>query len=129
MEKMKKSLAAFLAGFPAVLLCAFLLRGTLAGLAQYLPGCFWYDRLHILCPSCGNTRSVLSLLSGDVVSSLRYNVAPVLLLLILTAFYIESAAQLFGKKLVVFPRKTWFIAAVITGLVAYYVVRNFIPFF
>ena len=128
LKSKKTALIAFVAGFPAILLCAFLFRENLAQLAHYFPDCFWYDRLHFLCPSCGNTRSVLSLLNGDVVTSLRYNITPMLYLLILAAFYVESAAQLLGKKLTVFPRNTAFWVVLIAAYAVYLVVRNFISY-
>jgi len=114
-------------GVPAGLLFAFIFRDSLALLARTLPPCPFYNNYHICCPSCGNTRSVLSLLHGDIISSIRYNITPVFLLAILLAFYCEAIAQLFGKKIAIVPRKISFLVIAIVGFITYYVIRNFIP--
>ena len=117
----------FLAGFPTALLCAFVFRELLARWTRIFPECIFYREYHLYCPSCGNTRSVLSLLHGDIVSSLEYNVTPIFLLIIALAFYCEAIAQTFGKRLALVPRKMPFMVITIIGFIVYFAARNFIP--
>ena len=117
----------FLIGVPAGLIIALIFRDSLARLAQAFPPCPFYRDYCICCPSCGNSRSVLSLLQGDVLSSLRYNITPPFLLAIILAFYGEAIARLFGKKITLVPRQTSFLVVVIVGFIVYFVARNFIP--
>lgn len=117
----------FLVGFPAGLLCTFILRDLLAHWAQSFPQCIFYQRYHFFCPSCGNTRSVLTLLHGDIFLSLRYNITPIFLLVILSAFYCEVLAQFFCKRIIIIPRKISFMLVSFVGFALYFVIRNYIP--
>ena len=96
---------------------------------QSFPVCFILDRYHIICPACGITRSVLFLLQGDVISSLRYHILPVLLLIIGLGFYVEAWMSVCGKKVTVIPRKISLLVVVVIGFVIYVVLRNVIPSF
>jgi len=117
----------FLIGVPVGVFLAVVFRDSIARLAQAFPPCPFYHDYQICCPSCGNSRSVLSLLQGDILSSLRYNITPPFLLAISLAFYCEVIAQVFGKKITLVPRKTSFLVVVILGFIVYFVARNFIP--
>ena len=94
---------------------------------QSFPVCFILDRYHIICPACGITRSVLFLLQGDVILSLRYHVLPVLLLAVGMGFYAETVARVCGKKIGIVPRKISLLIAVAIGFIIYVVLRNVIP--
>ncbi|MDR2687631.1 MAG: DUF2752 domain-containing protein [Oscillospiraceae bacterium] len=117
----------FLAGVPAGLLFVFIFRDSLARWAQTFPACSFYRNYQICCPSCGNTRSVLSLLQGDVISSLRYNITPAFLLALVLAFYCEAIAKICGKKVALVPRNIPFMVITIVGFIGYFVARNYMP--
>ncbi len=104
-----------------------LLKERILALTPYVPACFLYSKLHLYCPACGNTRSVSSLLRGDLMESLRYNITPVLILLLAILAYTEFAATSFGKPIRLLPRKLWFYLVLITLLVIYYITRNLSP--
>lgn len=72
---------------------------------------------------------MLSLLRGDIISSLRYNIIPSFLFILVIGFYVESAARIFGKKLIIVPRRLSFVVVVIAFFVVYFVLRNYIKTF
>jgi|GEM_PF-68595 len=114
--------------FPILALLSFLLRDWLIQLAFQLPDCIFQSRYDIYCPSCGNTRSVSALLHGKLLTSLRYNIIPVLLLIFSLGAYIELIAYSFGKRIRILPRKPIFYQISGILLAVYLIVRNFIPY-
>lgn len=113
---------------PILILLTFLLRDWLIHLAYRLPVCLFQARYDIYCPSCGNTRSVSALLHGKLLTSLRYNIIPVLLLIFSLGAYIELIAYSFGKRIRILPRKPIFYQISGILLAVYLIVRNFIPY-
>lgn len=98
-------------------------------LTTILPACPIHKYLGVLCPGCGNTRSVRHLLKGDVLNSLKFNITPIFLLLIGILVYVEFTFYVFGKRLKIVPRNRiiWIFTAIVFLL--YFVIRNFIPLF
>lgn len=45
------------------------------------PKCFWKENYGIICPGCGATRCITSLLHGDLISSFKFN--PFLFILVI----------------------------------------------
>ena len=78
----------------------------------------WY------CPGCGNSRSVRALLSGQIWLSLRYNVFPVLAVIVFALWAAEQALRLFGRPHRLLPRSPRVIVPVGVLLGVYYVIRN-----
>ena len=119
----------FLAGFPLALIFGFIFNDSIINWVQNLPlsGCVFFKQYHLNCPSCGNTRSVFSLLRGDIVSSLKYNITPFFFLVLTVAFYIEVLAYTIGKKIVIVPRKISFMVLTLIAFFVYFATRNFIP--
>ena len=112
---------------PILLALALIFSDKIIVLAEYLPPCVFYEKLHIYCPACGNTRSVTALLHGDILGSLRYNVTVIFLCLLGLAFYIENIIALLTggrKKIRLVPRSNIFVFAVIALFALYFVVRN-----
>lgn len=97
-------------------------------MTTYLPPCLIYSIYHVYCPACGNTRSVTALLHGDVLTSLRFNIVPILLVIFAFLSYIELATFGFGKPVRLLPRKLSFYLILIAVLLFYFIVRNFIPY-
>ena len=114
---------------PLILAAVFFLsRGLLLAIGRHLPACPFYTITGYYCPACGNTRSVTALLHGDILSALRYNITPVLLLVAAVLFYGELAAAAFGKNLRFFPRNSTVNFILLGLLLLYYLIRNFIPY-
>jgi hypothetical protein len=66
---------------------------------QHGPGlCLFKHITGIPCPSCGTTRSVLSLLHGDVTNSLIYNPFGVIIMLIMVILPIWISFDLVNRK-------------------------------
>lgn len=117
------------------ILIPFLLLGTLIigkesifHLASLFPQCISYRLFHLYCPSCGNTRCVLSLLQGNLLSALRYNITPVVLCILLFLLYIEGLTYSFQKHIKLLPRNYFFWYCVMGFMAVYYIVRNIIDF-
>lgn len=89
------------------------------------PFCGFYMITGKQCFACGNTRSVLSILRGDIISAIKFNPAIPILLLLTILLYIELFIySFFGKKVKIIPRNAvfWIIFSVV--LLAYYIMRN-----
>jgi len=113
---------------PILSLLFYVTRNYFLTLLPFIPLCPFYSIFHLYCPACGNTRSVLALLRGDFLSSLRYNIIPILLIVLLTLAYIELVCYSFGKHKPILPRKLSFYLEGIALLCLYLVIRNFIPY-
>lgn len=112
-----------------IILILFLFNDFFIYLKNFLPECFFRKISGLYCPGCGNTRSVVALLHGDILTSLRYNITPIILIILITLAYLEFIFILFGKKVKLIPRSTifWVLATIL--LVCYFVFRNFFPYF
>ncbi len=114
---------------PITILLLFLLRAPIIALAyDIFPDCVIYSIFHLYCPSCGNTRSVTALLHGDILTSLRFNIVPILLLILSLLAYVELATYSFGKQVKLLPRSLAFYLILIFLLLLYFVLRNFSPY-
>jgi len=106
---------------------ALFLKKHAADIAGHFRPCVFYLMFGKLCPACGNTRSVMSLLNGKIIESLGYNITPVVLLIFAGAFYVELAAYAFGKRLKIVPCGDMFLFTTISICLLYYLLRNFFP--
>ncbi len=61
---------------------------------SFYPRCPFYAATHLLCPGCGATRALYSLLHGDVRTALHYNAMFTVLAPFLLAWAIFSCYQL-----------------------------------
>lgn len=110
---------------PLLILSLMVLKDYILALLPFIPPCSIYQAYDIYCPACGNTRSFTALLHGDILTSLRYNIVPVILFLLALAGYLELAAYSFGKRLRLLPRKLTFYLILIALLILYWILRNF----
>ena len=113
---------------PAVFLMYLMFREQLVAFAARLPACPFHALTGFYCPACGNTRSVLALLHGDVLSALRFSVVPPLAALLGGLLYLELVLWCCGSRRQILPRKGAFWAALGVLLLLYFAVRNFIPY-
>ena len=107
-------------------ICAVLFQNDLTQWAEKFPQCPFYRVTGLLCPACGNTRSVLALLRLDIVSALQYNITPPIIAVLGILLYAEMAARVFGKRLRLVPRSNVFLGAAVGGILLYYLLRNWI---
>lgn len=129
MTSKTKKILAWLMTFllPLLAMLTFLLKNCILKLSVKFPKCDFYKKTGYLCPACGNTRSVQALLRGQILTSLGYNITPMLFLVLAMAFYTEVVAFLFGKSLRIIPRNYVFLVVLLSCLVIYYIARNFVP--
>ena len=108
----------------AVLLAPFIAEAILFADRFILP-CMFNRVTHFYCPGCGCTRSVLALLHGDLLLSIKYNILPLSTCLLLIMLYAETAINvLAGISPRIIPRsaRVWVSVGCAFGL--YFIVRN-----
>ncbi len=120
-----KAAAIFL---PIIAILLISARDYFISLTKNWSPCIFYSITHLYCPSCGNTRSLKALLHGDILSSLRYNIVPSLLLIFMLLAYIELVTYSFSKHVRLLPRKLSYYLVLLTILAIYLIFRNFIPY-
>ena len=113
------------AAAPAAALLIYIFKDLILSLSKYLPECWILKLTGFYCPGCGNTRSVRALLRGDIIASLRSNIAIPLILVLLFLLYIEFLFDICGKKVRLLPRKLSFWMVLLFVMFVYYAVRNF----
>lgn len=126
MKKTREKIVTIL--IPVALLILYLLKDGLFSLLSLLPSCFLYSHFKLYCPACGNTRSLSSLLQGNLLTALSYNIVPFLVLLIVFAGYIELATYSFGTHRRILPRRLSVYIILIIFVFLYLLLRNFFPF-
>ncbi|MBU9724892.1 DUF2752 domain-containing protein [Diplocloster modestus] len=97
-------------------------------MAELFPACLFRRMTGFYCPGCGNTRSVLALLHGDIFTSLRYNITPVVLGIVLSLLYVEGLTYVFGRHRKILPRDCRFWWVVLSLMFLYFIARNFFPY-
>lgn len=99
-------------------------KDFILSLSYCFPACPFYRYTGWYCPACGNTRSVQSLLRGDLLSSLQYNIVPVILLILGLLLYGELGTALFKTHQRLLPRKGIFWVIFGIFMTGYFVGRN-----
>lgn len=126
MEKHRKLFICLSIAFPVLIICGYIFRQQLMDLGKLLPPCPFYLFSGYHCPGCGNTRSITHLLSGELLLSLRCNITPLFLFLIIVMLYIEMLFYIFGKRVKLLPRSMPLWISVILLFMVYFAARNFI---
>lgn len=128
MNVIKKHLSVILAILPLVFIFALIcLRNLLLSLSAYFPDCRFRSQTGLLCPACGNTRCVISMLNGHFITALQYNMIPPVLCILAVAGYIELFLSSAGIRKKLIPRNYIFLAVLLTATALYLVLRNCIP--
>ena len=125
-EKLYK--AGILLILPAGLVTFLFLHQFGGRMAELFPACLFRRMTGFYCPGCGNTRSVLALLHGDIFTSLRYNITPVVLGIVLSLLYVEGLTYVFGCHRKILPRDSRFWWVVLSLMFLYFIARNFFPY-
>ena len=125
MKQYSKLTKAFVILLPIILLPAiYFVAEFLSHYTHFFPPCVSYTLFHFHCPGCGLTRSVLALLNGDILLSIRQNFIPVFSIIAGAWLYIELVLYVFNKKPPFTLLKTKYLWAFLIILLIYTVVRN-----
>ncbi len=117
-----------------ICVCPFLLVFVLYFAACFiidrvtLPECFTYRFLGVYCPSCGITRSIIALVNGDIILSLRQNIMTVMIIAASALYYIEFALRAIGKNIrfpLIHNIRTLYVLMIFMAV--YTVARNIFP--
>ena len=72
-------------------------------IVKLIPGCIFYKKLGILCPACGGTRFMISLLKFDLIKAFYIHPIFFLLVMYLTILNISYIINtIFNKKIYLF---------------------------
>lgn len=70
---------------------------------KFIPGCMFYKKLGLLCPACGGTRFMISLLNFDLIKAFYIHSVFFLLVMYLTILDISYVINVvFNKKIYLF---------------------------
>lgn len=103
-------------------------KDKLISIAKSLPECYIRRSTGLLCPACGNTRSVLALLKFDIAEALSYNIIPPIVLALCIAAYVQLIFSAFDIRVHILPRSSIFYILLSVVMSAYVLLRNFLPF-
>lgn len=93
-----------------------------------LPPCIFHLTTGLYCPGCGSTRSVIALVHGDIILSLRQNPIVITALIYAALLYIEPVAKALGKSDFRSPVRSYkALGIVLAALFVYSIIRNFVP--
>lgn len=112
---------------PCIVLTLIWKVDSIKAFSSRLPKCLFNSITGYYCPACGNTRSTIALLHGDMLLSIRENAAIPFLFMLLLSFYIELIFSFFNKRIEIVPRSNVFLAICIIGFLLYYILRNILP--
>ncbi len=105
----------------------FVFKREIIKITNFFPECVFYQRTGFMCPACGNTRSVIALLNGNILESLRYNAVPTVIVILLIIAYLELFSFSIGCHINFFPRSSLFLYFLLLSAVIYFIIRNFFP--
>ncbi|WP_374112252.1 DUF2752 domain-containing protein [Rhodococcus sp. CH91] len=90
-----------------------------------IPPCPTYSMFGILCPGCGSSRMLYSLLHSDLPAALHYNALGLVALLVLAlVFGLWTVNRLRDTPMLRWTRYRWTPHLVLTLTVVWFVVRN-----
>lgn len=123
---MKKKIKTYQIISIEIILIIILYLISFAPVTKQLTTCWIFENTGILCPGCGGTRCVQSLLKGDIINAFKYHAVftiGILYLLILNIVYLINRNK--DKKILtmLYP-KNMYVYIFITILMIYTVFRN-----
>lgn len=104
----------------------FALREHIIALTRLMHGCTFYKVTGLWCTGCGNTRSVIALLHGQIWRSVRCNPAVLFLVVMAILLYVEIISGIWGRRGRLIPRKPVIWAVILLLFLAFYIARNLI---
>lgn len=123
---MKRVIKGIILMFIPVILYLLLYIGSdrIIKLSEGFGACIIYEEYGILCPGCGNTRSVKALLGGHFFKALKYNITiPSAAFLFLFYYYVWVLRGM-GIKIKKRIKREYVVSGFILFLAVYYVLRN-----
>lgn len=123
-KKIKKMLFVELGLLLLVLLIYIILKTDLINL---IPECFIRKNFGILCPSCGGTRMVFSIMNFKFIEAFKYNPVLFLILLYLGVINFIYIINSFRKKEIltfIYPKKPIFWVIFVFFLLIFTIIRN-----
>jgi hypothetical protein len=92
---------------------------------RFMP-CWFNFATGYLCAGCGGTRSFFALMSGDVLSSLKYNAFVPFMAILAIVFYVRWYLKIvLEKPITVFPKDDRWIYIPLAVFLMYFILRNF----
>ena len=86
-------------------------------------GCFIRNHFHIYCPGCGGTRAVEALFKLQLMKSLYYN--PAVILMLLTVVFLQGVKILEAKRGIrIYKARIIAYSAFLVIWFSYFVIRN-----
>ena len=104
---------------PLLALIIFIYGDKLIELSRNFRPCYVLQKTGFLCPACGNTKSVICLLHGDISGSISYNITPLSLL--------RNIVFVLGKTETILPKSFGIGYGIMFFLILYYILRNIFP--
>lgn len=114
-----------------IVLIIFAVKPLLLEMSAMFPECRFLSRTGFLCPACGNTRAVQSMLSLNFIDAIRYNATIPFLCILILLIYAEKMIDLWiqpKKEIHLFPHKLWFYVMILTLWIVYLIIRNIFNF-
>lgn len=109
-------------------LAALVFKQQIAELASAFSECAFHKLTGLLCPACGNTRSVICLLKGDIVPSVGYNAVIPIGAALLCLFWLQCFFSTFGIKVRLLPKSQIFWVGLLCAVLLFLLMRNFFRF-
>ena len=126
MTKEKKQLDRLFITSAAGIIAAMLYFYFDARYYSFFPRCTFFTITGFLCPGCGSQRAVSSLLQGDLVQALHFNVLAVASFPFILFSYIVSVLNAFRTELLILKIfcSPLFVKIVLAVVILFFVMRN-----